>query len=188
MPSPAPAAGTAGRAWGADDVRNAGGHVVFNARPTPRVKGNRLVRAKRAYSGSIVAEYDYDGLFRRVRKYVTKQGVEEAPGDSGNTTVTTLNPTVPYYPIAYASPHVALSQIPYTGFDFGTVGNTLYWAVLALFALAAGYLIVYYLPSLKLRQASVSRVSLLRTFNVPVSRMAPTDEELPIPALFAREE
>lgn len=45
------------------------------------------MRAKRAYSGSIIAEDDYDGLFRRVKKFVTKRGVEAAPADGGNTTV-----------------------------------------------------------------------------------------------------
>ncbi len=41
-------------------------------------------------------------------------------------------------------PQVSLSQIPYTGFDFGTFGDSIYFAALALFALAAGYIIVYY--------------------------------------------
>jgi hypothetical protein len=38
---------------------------------------------------------------------------------------------------------VSLSQIPYTGFDYGTLGNSIYWVALALFALSAGYLVVY---------------------------------------------
>jgi hypothetical protein len=42
------------------------------------------------------------------------------------------------------APYVSLTQIPYTGFDFGSFGNTIYWAVLASFALAASYLVVYY--------------------------------------------
>ena len=43
-----------------------------------------------------------------------------------------------------AAPYVALSQIPYTGFDFGPVGNTLYWLSLLSFAVASAYLLVYY--------------------------------------------
>jgi hypothetical protein len=39
--------------------------------------------------------------------------------------------------------YVSLSQIPYTGFDFGPLGNTLYWLGLAGFALAASYLVIY---------------------------------------------
>ena len=45
---------------------------------------------------------------------------------------------------APTTPYVALTQIPYTGLDFGPVGNALYWLALALFAIAGGYLIVYY--------------------------------------------
>ena len=41
-------------------------------------------------------------------------------------------------------PYVALTQIPYTGFDFGPVGNSIYWAGLLSFALAAAYLVIYY--------------------------------------------
>ncbi|HEV3244981.1 MAG TPA: hypothetical protein VG102_01330, partial [Candidatus Paceibacterota bacterium] len=41
-------------------------------------------------------------------------------------------------------PSVTLSQIPYTGFDFGTMGDAMYFAMLAAFALSAGYLLVYY--------------------------------------------
>lgn len=47
-----------------------------------------------------------------------------------------------------AAPYVSLSQIPYTGFDFGTFGNAIYFATLAVFAIGAGYLAVYYIPAL----------------------------------------
>jgi hypothetical protein len=49
---------------------------------------------------------------------------------------------------AYSAPYVSLTQIPYTGFDFGTFGNAMYWVTLAAFALGAGYLAVYYIPAL----------------------------------------
>ncbi len=42
------------------------------------------------------------------------------------------------------TPYVSLSQIPYTGFDFGTFGNALYWMGLLAFAVAGAYLVVYY--------------------------------------------
>jgi len=51
------------------------------------------------------------------------------------------------------APYVSLSQIPYTGFDFGTFGNAMYWAGLATFALGAGYLAIYYVPALALAGA-----------------------------------
>ena len=53
-----------------------------------------------------------------------------------------------YQPTYYAPRYVALSQIPYTGFDGGAIGNTLYWIGLAGFALALSYLAVYYTPAL----------------------------------------
>ena len=40
-------------------------------------------------------------------------------------------------------PKVRLTQIPYTGFDFGPLGNSIYWLALGLFAFSLAYLIVY---------------------------------------------
>jgi len=42
--------------------------------------------------------------------------------------------------------YISLSQIPYTGFDAGLLGNALYWLSLISFAAAGAYLTVYYLP------------------------------------------
>lgn len=58
-------------------------------------------------------------------------------GQGGTNTCTTRVNT----PVA---PYVSLSQIPYTGFDFGPVGNAIYWAALLSFAVAGAYLIVYF--------------------------------------------
>jgi hypothetical protein len=44
----------------------------------------------------------------------------------------------------YIAPSVSLTQIPYTGFDFGPIGDSIYWAALLAFAVAAAYLLVYY--------------------------------------------
>ena len=50
---------------------------------------------------------------------------------------------------AYTNPgyvyptYVQLSQIPYTGFDFGAVGNALYWLAMILVAVCGAYAIVY---------------------------------------------
>lgn len=46
------------------------------------------------------------------------------------------------------TPYVSLTQIPYTGFDFGPFGNAMYWAGLVTVALAGAYLAVYYVPSM----------------------------------------
>jgi hypothetical protein len=43
-----------------------------------------------------------------------------------------------------SSPYVSLSQIPYTGFDFGATGNAIYWMGILMFALSGAYLVIYY--------------------------------------------
>ncbi|MFZ2886309.1 MAG: hypothetical protein WA021_00640 [Minisyncoccia bacterium] len=51
-----------------------------------------------------------------------------------------------YYPQNYYTaqvPYVTLSQIPYTGFDFGTFGNAMYWTTLIALAVMMAYLLVY---------------------------------------------
>lgn len=58
---------------------------------------------------------------------------------------TYVAPAVYTAPVA---PYVALSQIPYTGFDYGPVGNAIYWMSLLAFAVAAGYLLVYGMPKM----------------------------------------
>jgi hypothetical protein len=45
---------------------------------------------------------------------------------------------------AAVAPYVALTQIPYTGFDFGTFGNAIYWTLLVGFAVAVSYLALYF--------------------------------------------
>lgn len=47
------------------------------------------------------------------------------------------------YPTYPAYNYVQLSQTPYTGFDFGIVGNSLYWLAMILVAALGAYLIVY---------------------------------------------
>jgi hypothetical protein len=48
------------------------------------------------------------------------------------------------YTPAPVAPYVSLSQIPYTGFDLGATATAIYWASLIAFALAAGYLMIYF--------------------------------------------
>lgn len=47
-------------------------------------------------------------------------------------------------PLTVSGTYVSLTQIPYTGFDFGVTGNALYWMSLMIFAISAAYLILYY--------------------------------------------
>lgn len=64
-------------------------------------------------------------------------------GYGGQTaTCQTTAYTMPVVPTPI--PQVSLTQIPYTGLDFGTFGNAIYWGALLAFALAAAYLLVYF--------------------------------------------
>jgi hypothetical protein len=48
------------------------------------------------------------------------------------------------YPMNTSYPTVSLTQIPYTGFDFGTMGDTIYWLSIIAVAVSAAYLLMYY--------------------------------------------
>ena len=61
-----------------------------------------------------------------------------------------IAPTYTNYPTTSPAPYVSLSQIPYTGFDYGPIGNALYWTAILSFAVAAGYLLVYGMPKMAL--------------------------------------
>jgi len=85
---------------------------------------------------------------------------------------------------------VSLSQIPYTGFDFGATGNAIYWMSLVAFALSAAYLLVYYkggamnlIPSFAGKHVLRTRT---RTRTVVASAPAPVEttviEEAPLEA------
>lgn len=66
----------------------------------------------------------------------------------GTATCRTQTYYAPVLPVAPTpvnpTPYVSLSQIPYTGFDFGTLGNALYWLSLVAFAGALAYLVLYF--------------------------------------------
>ncbi|HWO07280.1 MAG TPA: hypothetical protein VNM40_01695 [Candidatus Paceibacterota bacterium] len=48
-----------------------------------------------------------------------------------------------YYGYTQPASYVLLTQIPYTGFDFGPVGNAIYWFSLVMLAIFGAYLLVY---------------------------------------------
>lgn len=51
-----------------------------------------------------------------------------------------------YYNQPYYTPpaqYISLTQIPYTGFDFGPLGNSIYWFTLFALAIFAAYLLIY---------------------------------------------
>ena len=49
-----------------------------------------------------------------------------------------------YVNVSGAYPYVSLTQIPYTGLDFGAFGNAVYWLGLLSFAISGAYLVLYY--------------------------------------------
>lgn len=85
--------------------------------------------------------------------------------------------------VSGSAPYVGLSQIPYTGFDFGPIGNALYWMAMIGFAFAAGYLVVYYLP----KQVSFAGVARNRVAHAPLRYTERISYNIEIPALFRSE-
>ena len=83
----------------------------------------------------------FDDAYYRNDHYLTRSAIHP---------VTVAIPPQPYV-VQYAQPsyppyvqnYVPLSQIPYTGFDFGLVGNAIYWLTIILAAMGGAYLIVY---------------------------------------------
>lgn len=91
----------------------------------------------------------------------------------GNTSTCNVNINVN----GYNNPSISLSQIPYTGFDFGTFGNMVYWFALALFAVSLAYLAVYMQGGVwKLATRSVKGYTPVKpvTFVAPVKTPAHT--------------
>ncbi len=64
-------------------------------------------------------------------------------GQNGQSTSCSVTVQANTY-VPPVTPYVSLTQIPYTGFDFGPFGNAIYWTTLASFALALGYLAIYF--------------------------------------------
>ncbi len=64
---------------------------------------------------------------------------------------------------------ISLTQIPYTGFDLGPIGNTLYWFAIIAVALAGGYLVVYYMPFARMRTVRSQKISTATILSESVS-------------------
>ncbi|MFZ2886310.1 MAG: hypothetical protein WA021_00645 [Minisyncoccia bacterium] len=71
------------------------------------------------------------------------------------------------------TPYVSLTQIPYTGFDLGPIGNAMYWVGLAVFAMGAAYLATYYVPQLLTAQAGAFAGIRTRAYAPVVAPKAP---------------
>ena len=64
-------------------------------------------------------------------------------GPGGTATCHTSYVT-PYLPPIVGQPYINLTQIPYTGFDFGPIGNAMYWLGMIVLAVAGAQLILHY--------------------------------------------
>jgi len=82
------------------------------------------------------------------------------------------------------TPYVSLSQIPYTGFDFGTLGNSIYWLSLMVFAGAAAYLVLYFnggalaLVGMKRNKSAQIAMPTISVTRAPAQAVAAKKEEL----------
>ena len=80
------------------------------------------------------------------------------------------NYVAPYVtPTVYATsyPEVSLSQIPYTGFDFGSFGDSIYYALLAALGIAAAYLLAYYAGAGSLVRKVALKLDTVRGYKQP---------------------
>ncbi len=84
--------------------------------------------------------------------------------------------------LSVSGSYLPLNQIPYTGFDLGPIGNTMYWFALALFAVAAGYLIVYFMPLSRMRSTRSS------VHAEHVHEATIISERVTVPAIFSNKE
>jgi hypothetical protein len=114
---------------------------------------------------------DNQGRTQTCNAYVSVTGTTYYPG-----------PTYPTYPLPVPPTNISLDQIPYTGFDFGVIGNTLYWLSIALFAVGAGYMIVYYAPRFWTNVAIANQ----RSYQAP-EQTYQSENAIEIPALFRSE-
>jgi hypothetical protein len=136
-------------------------------------------------SGSVTSANLSDGIGS-----VAVNGVLAVHPESSRTYVLTVygyngqSATCNTYLNVSGTPYVSLTQIPYTGFDFGEFGNTIYWAVLALFALAASYLMVYYRGGMALfATAGAKTARSARSFVPPQSSAAARAKPTPVAAV-----
>ncbi|RJQ35490.1 hypothetical protein C4556_00105 [Candidatus Parcubacteria bacterium] len=165
-PQTVPPGGTTNLTWTSSGATSA---WLSDGIGSVSLSGSRTVYPQSSRNYTLTVN-DNQGRTQTCSAYVSVTGTSYYPG-----------PTYPTYPPPVPSTNVSLDQIPYTGFDFGTVGNTLYWFAIALFALGAGYMVVYYFPSrLSFRAPSRAPMTSSEVF-------AKTENSVEVPAIFRSE-
>jgi len=91
------------------------------------------VQTSKTYTMTVYA----DGRSSECDTFVNIVGEHRSQGGYNN------NYSYQYPHQGYQAPYVLLTQIPYTGFDFGPLGNAIYWMMLIGMAAVAAYLLVF---------------------------------------------
>jgi len=162
-PQTVPPGGTTNLTWTSSGANSA---WLSDGIGSVSLSGSRTVYPQSSRNYTLTVN-DNQGRTQTCNAYVSVTGTTYYPG-----------PTYPTYPPPVPPTNISLDQIPYTGFDMGVVGNTLYWFAIALFALGAGYMVVYYFPSrLSFRAPARARMTSSEVFAKP-------ENQLEVPAMF----
>lgn len=173
-------------------------YCVITASPTYVQNGQAAYLSWTSYGAN--SAWLSDGIGRvaptgslAVRPNVSTNYVLTISGYGGTRTCSTY--------VNVSGTYISLSQIPYTGFDFGTFGNAIYWLGLLAFAVSGAYLALYYrggagmvlgsvagsvrIPKFSVRKAVMetpamfSRVATPKAF-MPAKAIKHTPENLPV--------
>jgi len=162
-PQTVPPGGTTNLTWTSSGANSA---WLSDGIGSVSLSGSRTVYPQSSRNYTLTVN-DNQGRTQTCNAYVSVTGTTYYPG-----------PTYPTYPPPVPPTNISLDQIPYTGFDMGTVGNTLYWFAIALFALGAGYMVVYYFPG-RLSFRAPARTSMTSS-----EVFVKTENQLEVPAIF----
>lgn len=77
----------------------------------------------------------------------------------GGTATCHTSYVAPYLPPIIGQPYITLSQMPYTGFDFGPIGNAAYLLSIMLLALGGAYLLLQNRDRFAYAEAGVRRLT-----------------------------
>src|SRR3989344_381830 len=165
-PQTVPPGGTTNLTWTSSGANSA---WLSDGIGSVSLSGSRTVYPQSSRNYTLTVN-DNQGRTQTCNAYVSVTGTTYYPG-----------PTYPTYPPPVPPTNISLDQIPYTGFDMGTIWNTLYWFAIALFALGAGYMVVYYFPG-RLSFRAPARTSMTSS-----EVYAKPENQLEVPAIFRSE-
>lgn len=150
-------------------------YCQITASPSTIANGQAAVLAWTSYGAASVWLSDGIGAVAvsgtlPVRPNVSTNYTLTISGQGGTATCNTF--------VRVSGSYVSLSQIPYTGLDFGPFGNAFYFGGILLFALSAAYLVLYYKGG-----ATVFAGSMLGSVTL---RKRVVRQSIAAPSMFAR--